>query len=249
MCCIIAIWQSATSLFGVPNYLLPEPLQVLFALKRGLIGGTLWPHLFATVTALFTGFAIGSIVALVVAAGLTESRTLDRMFYPIILAFQSMPKVALAPLIVVWFGFDLGSKIVFVSLITFFPVLVNTIAGLRAYPPDLEALYRAFCASRFQIFFRVKVLSAMSHIFAGLQIGIVLALLGTVVSELIAARRGLGFVIQTSALDFDVAMMFACIVTLSLIGLIASQTIRSICCSRVVFYRDTRGKTTTTSTK
>lgn len=201
----------------------------------------MWPHIAATVSALVAGFAIGSVVALFVAAAVTESPTVDKMFYPIILAFQSMPKVALAPLIVVWFGFDLGSKIVFVSLITFFPVLVNSIAGLRAYPPDLEALYRAFCANRVQIFFRVKVLSAMGHIFAGLQIGVVLALLGTVVAELVAARRGLGFVIQSSALDFDVAMMFACIVTLSFVGLVFSQIIRSVY-GRVVFW-DTRSKT------
>lgn len=232
---LIFVWHFGIKLFEVPSYLVPSPAAVLHALQRGLIGGALWPHILATLTAIVTGYLVGCSMALLISALVSEFDVLERAVYPVVVGFQSIPKVALAPILVVWFGFDLGSKVAMVALICFFPCFVNAVIGLKSYSPDLIDLYRAFGASRWQIFWRVKVPSAAGHIFAGLQISVILALLGTVVAELVASRRGLGHVIAAAGLDFDVALMFACVVILATMGVLASQLILFIH-RRVVFW-------------
>ncbi len=210
---------------SVPSYLIPTPLAVIAMLWTGLAGGNLWPDIGATVSAIVIGYVVGCALAFVAAAVVSEFPLLDRALYPLIVAFQSVPKVALAPVIVVWFGFDLGSKVVLIALICFFPCFVNTVIGLKSCPPDLIDLYRAFGASRNQIFWSIKLPSALTSIFAGLEISVVLALLGAVVAEFVSSRRGLGHVIQAASADFNVALMFACIVILSVIGVASSQII------------------------
>jgi NitT/TauT family transport system permease protein len=155
-----------------------------------------------------------------------ESRTFDQFVYPYIVALQSMPKVALAPLIIVWFGFGLESKIVIVALVCFFPVLINTIVGIRQTDKNLIDLYRAFSASRWMIFRQVKLPAAAGHIFAGLEISVVLGLIGAVVAEFIASQRGLGNVIQAASVNMDVATMFAALISLALLGICGSQIVR-----------------------
>lgn len=243
---LILLWHYGIQWFAVPAYLVPPPAAVLQALNKGLIGGTLWPHIAATATAIVSGYAVGCTAALLLASIVSEFRTMERAIYPVIVAFQSIPKVALAPILVVWFGFDLGSKVVMVALICFFPCFVNAAIGLKSYSPDLVDLYRAFGASRLQIFWKVKLPSAAGHIFAGLQISVILALLGTVVSELVASRRGLGHVIAASGLDFDVAMMFACVVILATIGVLASQLILFVH-RRIVFWESQSAASTIVS--
>jgi NitT/TauT family transport system permease protein len=239
---LLIVWQYATVWFDVPAYLVPTPLAVLGALRHGLIDGVLWPDVWATTIAVVIGYVAGCASALVLAALVSESWILDRAIYPLVIAFQSVPKVALAPLIIVWFGFDLGSKVVMIALICFFPCFVNAVVGLRSYNPNLVDLYRGFSASRRQIFFAVKLPSAAGAIFAGLEISIVLALLGAVVAELVASRRGLGHVIESSAVDFNVAMMFACVVILSVIGVIGSQIVTTL--HRRIAFWERRGTTT-----
>lgn len=221
----ILIWQVGVRYLSIPSYLIPTPWSVVLMLWQGLIGGELWPDIWATVAAIAIGYAVGCALAFVCAACVSEFPLVDRAFYPLIVAFQSVPKVALAPVIVVWFGFDLPSKVVLIALICFFPCFVNTVIGLKSCPPDLIDLYRAFGARRGQIFWSIKLPSATTSIFAGLEISVVLALLGAVVAEFVSSRRGLGHVIAASSADFNVAMMFACIVILSVIGVISSQLI------------------------
>lgn len=160
------------------------------------------------------------------ASAMSESSILERAFYPVVIGLQSIPKVALAPLLIVWFGFGLESKVVMVALMCFFPCFVNTITGLKSYDRNLANMYRAFGSKKLDIFVSVKLPAALGHIFAGLQVSVILALLGTVVSEIISSKRGLGNVIQASALNFDVGTMFACVIILSAMGIIASQTIK-----------------------
>ncbi len=221
----IAAWHYSIIYFKVPNYLVPTPWAVLLSLKQGLIGGVLWPDIWATTSALVLGYVAGCSMALVLATLVSEFQLLNRAIYPLVVAFQSVPKVALAPLIIVWFGFELQSKVVMVALICFFPCFVNAVVGFRSCNPNLIDLYRAFGASRMQILFSVKWPSALSTIFAGLEISIVLALLGAVVAELVASRRGLGHVIEASTVDFNVAMIFACVIVLAAIGVISTQLI------------------------
>ena len=163
---------------------------------------------------------------------------------PIVVAIQSIPKVALAPLLIVWFGFGVSSKMVLVALICFFPVFINSFYGFRSANPDLLRLYKAFGSSRLHVFRQVKLPSAASSIFAGLQIGVVLALIGAVVGEFVSSKEGLGYLIQSSTLSFDVATMFASVVSLSIIGITASTLVRWVQ-ARVVFWerREAAGAT------
>jgi NitT/TauT family transport system permease protein len=241
----LVIWHHGVSWFDVPSYLIPTPLSVLLALKRGLLDGVLWPHIWATTAALLIGYVVGCASAILLAVLVSESSFLERAFYPLIVAFQSVPKVALAPIIIVWFGFELESKVVMVALICFFPCFVNALVGLKSCNPNLIDLYRAFGASRMQILFSVKLPSATSSIFAGLEISIVMALLGAVMSELVASSRGLGHVIEASSVDFNVAMMFACVIILAAIGVIASQIILAV--HRRVAFWDRRVTTSITA--
>jgi NitT/TauT family transport system permease protein len=238
---LVLAWEYGVRLFDVPSYLLPAPSAVLVSLEHGLIGRQLWPDIAATVTAFVTGYFAGCTAALVAATLISEFRPIERAFYPIVVALQSVPKVALAPIIIVWFGFELESKIVMVALICFFPTFVSSVVGLKSYDPNLVDLYRAFGAGRRQIFLSVKLPSALSGIFAGLEISVVLALLGTVVAEFVASRRGLGHMIAASTVDFNVAQMFACVVILSAIGVTASQLVKFLH-RRIAFWeqRETR---------
>ena len=235
----LLIWQVGVHFLSVPSYLIPTPLAVLGMLWVGLAGGQLWPDIYATVEAIFVGYVVGCALAFVAASIVGEFPLLDRALYPLIVAFQSVPKVALAPVIVVWFGFDLASKVVLIGLICFFPCFVNAVVGLKSCPTDLIDLYRAFGARRGQIFWSIKVPSALTQIFAGLEISVVLALLGAVVAEFVSSRRGLGHVIQGASADFNVALMFACIVILSVIGVASSQLIGMVR-RRVAFWDATR---------
>ena len=231
----LGIWQAVTVAGIVPSYLIPRPMAVATSAWTVFTTGTIWPHLLATTFEMVLGFVLGSLVALVAACIVAESRAIDRCIYPFIVALQSMPKVALAPLLIVWFGFGLASKVVLVALICFFPVFVNALTGLRAARPELIDLYRAFSAPRWRIFLDVKLPSAAGTIFAGLQVGLVLALLGAVVGEFVAAQQGLGSLIQASSLSFDVPLMFVCILTLAAMGSISSLMVRAAQ-RRVVFW-------------
>lgn len=232
---LIGAWVAATTIWGVPNYILPRPWEVVLALKTGYIDGALWKHLAFTLQSTVTGYIAGCFIGFVIGTLVAESRTFDRFVYPYIVALQSMPKVAIAPLIIVWFGFGIESKIVIVALVCFFPVLINTIVGIRQTEGTLIDLYRAFSASRWMIFVHVKLPAAAGHIFAGLQISVVLGLIGAVVSEFIASQRGLGNVIQSASVNLDVASMFAALISLALMGIAGSQLIRALH-HRIVFW-------------
>jgi len=236
-------WHNAIKWFSIPAYLLPGPLDVAKTLWVGYAGGRFWPHLGITMYEMAVGYVVGCSAALVIGALVAESRIIDRIVYPFIIGLQSMPKVALAPLIIVWFGFGPASKMVMVGLICFFPTFVNSLTGLRAANQDQLDLYRVFKASRLSVFLNVKLPTAASSIFAGLQISVVLALIGAVVGEFVAAQKGLGYLIQSSTLNFDVATMFAAIISLAIIGVIASTVIRLIQ-ARVVFWESHRRTTT-----
>jgi NitT/TauT family transport system permease protein len=242
--CLVLLWQIALSVFDVPAYLVPPPLAVLKALKVGLIDGSLWPHIGATVSALLLGYVLGCGAALVSATCLSEFPLFRRAVYPLIIAFQAVPKVALAPVLVVWFGFDLASKVVMIALICFFPTFVNAFVGLGSYDRNLADLYRTFGAGRWQILFSIKIPSALGSIFAGLEVSVVLALLGAVIAELVASRQGLGYVIQASGVDFNVSMMFACIIVLAAIGVIGSQII-AFAKNKLAFWEQRRATSVT----
>ncbi|HEY0218959.1 MAG TPA: ABC transporter permease [Afipia sp.] len=219
----------------MPDYILPRPLAVLASLKVGYLDGEFWPHFVFTLSSTLTGYLLGCSVAIIVGAMLAESPTFEKCFYPFIVALQSMPKVALAPLIIVWFGYGLASKVATVALMCFFPVFVNTLAGIRSADPTLINMMKAFSASSWMIFQRVKLFAAAGHIFAGLQISVVMSLIGAVVAEFVASTKGIGWLIQSSMTNFNTAQMFAALFSLVFIGLTGTRIIQMVQ-SRVVFW-------------
>lgn len=233
----LLLWDLSVRFFKVPAYLVPSPLSVGAALIDGLVGGTFYPHIAATLHAVIVGYLLGCFLAIVIGALLAEIPLIERALMPYIVALQSMPKVALAPLIIVWFGFGMSSKIVLVALICFFPVFINTLVGIRSVNPDIVNLYRAFSASRWNILLNVKLPAAASSIFAGLQISVAMALIGAVVGEFIASKAGLGNLLQASSMTMDVATMFAVVIVLAAIG-VAGNEILQYLHRKVVFWEN-----------
>lgn len=223
---LIGIWVLSITYFQVPNYILPRPGDVVDALYVGYVQGQYWPHFFFTLQCVVIGYLIGCGLGAMLGALLAESRTFELFVYPYIIALQSMPKIAIAPLILVWFGFGIASKVVMVALMCFFPMFVNTLAGIRQADPEMLNMLRAYKASRAFRLFHVKLPAATGHIFAGLQISVVLALIGAVVAEFVSSTRGLGFLIQSAALNIDVATMFAALLSLVMIGIGGTQFMR-----------------------
>jgi NitT/TauT family transport system permease protein len=163
------------------------------------------------------------------------SRRTEYFLYPFIVMFQSMPKVALAPLIIVWFGLGLTSKVVTAALVAFFPLLVNTIVGLRSADEDRVSLMRSLAASRWQLFWMLQLPNAMPYIFAGLEIAMIFALLGAIVAELVGAQSGLGMLIQSMNFTMDVAGQFSVLLILSLVGLLLNGIVVAVR-KRILFW-------------
>lgn len=232
---LVLAWHLAVKLLNIPDYLLPPPLAVYQALANGFSDGTLWPHIAATLGETLSGYAIGCLLAVALGALLAESETFERFVYPLLIGLQATPKVALGPIILVWFGFGAASKVVLVALVCFFPLFVNTVNGIRRADPELLDACRAFSASRLYLLVHVKFPAAAGEVFAGLQIGVSLALIGAVVGEFLSAQRGLGYLIASSSVSMSLSTMFAGVILLACIGLCGAQTVRWLQ-RRVIFW-------------
>jgi NitT/TauT family transport system permease protein len=239
---LLAVWVVSVDVFHVPDYLIPAPGAVLRVLKTGYIDGQYWPHFLFTFKNTVIGYGVGASLALLLGAFVAESKTFERFFFPYIVALQATPKVAIAPLILVWFGYGMASKIVLIALMTFFPVFINTIMGMRQTNPAMLDLMRVCSATRMHVFINVKLPSAAGHIFAGLQISVVLSLIGAVVSEFVSSSKGLGYLIQSASVNLDVATMFACLFSLIAIGLCGTKFV-SFLHSKLVFWDHSSSRT------
>ncbi|MGD9988912.1 ABC transporter permease [Pseudonocardia sp.] len=222
---LMALWEFVIPLF-VDDYVLPVPSRIVEALWMQLTDALFWGHLEVTLRESLLGFLIGVGSAVLLGTAISQVRLVEKTLMPYVVAFQTVPKVALAPLFVVWFGFGLTSKVVMAAVISFFPMLINVIEGLRAADADRIQMLTVFGASKLQIFRMVRLPSAMPFIFAGLDIGIVFAILGAVVGEFIGAKEGLGYLLLQTNYNFDIAGMFAVLVVLSVMGLVAHFLIR-----------------------
>ncbi|MBI3763772.1 MAG: ABC transporter permease [Chloroflexi bacterium] len=222
----VMIWELVIRLGNYPAFILPPPGRVL---ARGLIvaaDGTLWRHTRVTLSEILLGLALGLIVAWGLGYLLAKSRTLERALSPYIVASQSVPIVAIAPLLVIWFGSEITSKVLICALIVFFPVLINTIVGIRSVEPELRDLMRSLKATRGQTFLKLEVPAALPALLGGLKIGATLSVIGAVVGEFVGADAGLGFLINAGRGLYDTALMFVAIfvlvaIALSLYGLVA----------------------------
>ncbi len=212
-------WDGLVRWQKYPAFFLPSP-QGVWTRFLALAGdGTLALHTRVTLAEVFAGLALGLTVAAVIGYGLAKSPLLERILSPYIVASQAVPIVALAPLLVVWFGFGSLSKVLVCALTVFFPALVNTIVGIRSVEPDLRALMRSLQAGRWQTFALLEVPAALPVLFAGLKVSVTLAVIGAVVGEFVGADRGLGFLINLARGILDTPMLFVALFTLVAIAL------------------------------
>jgi len=227
---LLACWWLACHVFGAPSYVVPAPEDVWRALIGGLSraprdSGGYWYHAGITVWEALLGFVIGSAAGAVLGFALSHWPLLGRSGYPYIVGFQSLPKVALAPLMVVWFGFGLEGKVFITAVITFFPVLVNTMAGYQSVEPDRIELARSCNASEWHLLTKIIFPSCMPFLFAGLNVASVLAILGAVVGEFVGAKSGLGMLLMQYDQQMELAPLFAVILLLALIGFLMNHAI------------------------
>ncbi|MEO5888557.1 MAG: ABC transporter permease, partial [Anaerolineales bacterium] len=196
-------WYLITRYSGIPNFILPSPLSVWTRFIRALIDGSLLHHAGITLVEILLGLLAGVIFATIVGYLLAKSRSLEKILSPYLVASQAIPVVAIAPLLVIWLGDGILSKVVVCALIVFFPVLVNTIVGVRAVPTALYDLMNSLHASRSQILWKVEVPASLPVFLGGLRIGATLSVIGAIVGELVDAQEGLGFLLQLGDFQYD----------------------------------------------
>lgn len=212
-------WQLIVLVSGFPPYILPGPLSVAERFVRAWADGTMAPHVAATLVEVLLGFALGASVALVSGIALARSPLAERLLSPYLVAAQATPVLVLAPLIALWFGTGLASKLVICTLIVFFPVAVATMVGIRSVDPRLLEMARSFRASGWQTVTRVEVPAAAPVILGAMRVGVTLAVIGAVVGEWAGADRGLGVLINIARGSlFDIPLMFAALLQLAIIG-------------------------------
>jgi NitT/TauT family transport system permease protein len=236
---LFGLWELTVRWLEVPAFILPPPSNIAFALYQGLGTNLYTTHLYVTINETLLGFVLGCVVAFVLGSVVAVSRTVEYYLYPLIVMFQAMPKVALVPLILVWFGLGITSKVVSAALVAFFPLMVNTIVGLRSADEDRINLMRSLSASRWQIFRMLQLPNAMPYLFAGLEIAMIFALIGAIVAELISAEKGLGMLMQSMSFNMDVAGQFSILFILSVLGLILNGLI-SFARRQVLFWDRSR---------
>jgi NitT/TauT family transport system permease protein len=203
--------------------ILPDPLSVAVQLVRtwALIQKNLW----VTLAEIVLGFLVGSTVGIATGTLVAHSRRIDGVLRPYIATSQAIPKAALAPLFVLWLGFGVWPKVTIAALISFFPLLENTIVGLRRVDPDALKLFTSLGASRWQVFTRLRLPNGLPYILTGLRVGIVFATVGAVIAEFVTANQGLGALIMIAQGNFDTRLMFAVIIVLTLLGVVLYELI------------------------
>jgi NitT/TauT family transport system permease protein len=223
---IIAIWEGACRVFDISPLILPAPSAIAARLYALAASGTIWPHLWATGAEIVSGFAFGVIAGLVIGAMVSLIPVVERLVYPYLVALQTLPKVAIAPLFIIWFGYGMTSKIVITALVCFFPILVSVVAGFHSTDRDQLDMMKAFGATKWQTLVRLRIPSALVLIFAGLEIAAVLAVIGAIVGEFVGAQVGLGYLIVALNFSLDVPGVFAVLIILSAIGLLMHGAMR-----------------------
>jgi len=215
---ILLAWHYYVVLADVPTMILPTPQQIAVAFVGGFENGLFQRHLLVTAQEVAIGYILGVTVGLLIGTPIALSRTFEMMFYPYILGLQTMPKVALAPLMMIWVGFGIESKIIITMIVALFPVMVNVIVGLRTIEPDRIALIRSLNGGTWSEFWYVRLPSAAPFIFAGMKTAVVLALLGAITAEFVAAEAGLGYLMSQLMFRLDTPGVFAVLILLALIG-------------------------------
>jgi NitT/TauT family transport system permease protein len=215
---VVASWKLVIAIFNVSPFVLPQPEDVLAGMGEVIQAQGFTTHLRVTLTETLIGFGIALVTGVAMGAVLGRVLWLERAVRPLVVAAQVVPKVALVPLFIVWFGFGITSKVVIVAILAFFPIMLNTLLGTRSVEPGHRDVMRGLNAGRWATFWRLDYHSTMPYVFAGMEIGIVFAIIGAVVGEYLGGNQGLGYLIVLYLNALNARQLFAVIVILTLIG-------------------------------
>jgi NitT/TauT family transport system permease protein len=215
----LAGWEMLVHIGDYPAFIQPSPIDVGRKLIKVALDGTLWRHMGVTLVEVLAGLSLGAVVATIFGYALSRSAVIDKALSPYLVASQAIPVVAIAPLLVIWFGPGLFSKILISALIVFFPILINTSAGVRGVSTDLRDLMRSLHATPWQTFAKLEVPAAAPVLLAGLKVGATLSVIGAVVGEFAGARAGLGVMINIADGQYDTARMFVGVLALVVMAL------------------------------
>ncbi|RMF87693.1 MAG: ABC transporter permease [Nitrospinota bacterium] len=209
-------WELGVAVLGVPAYLLPPPSRIFqtFLESKAL----LVMHAWVTAQEIVVGFALAFVVGMGFAFLIVHSPLVEKALYPLIIASQTIPVFAIAPLLIVWFGYGIMPKVVMTALITFFPMVVNGVDGLRAADPDFLNLLRTLKATRWQLFWKVRLPAALPFFFSGIKIGVAVSVIGAVIGEWVGSDAGLGYLMLRANAQLQTDLVFAVIALLSLLG-------------------------------
>ena len=221
--CLLLFWEIMVRFMDVSALIVPALSAVLIVLWDGLINGFLWHHIWVTSVETLLGFVLGCSIGFVCGVMLGEMVQLRRLLWPYVLATQVVPKLALGPIFIIWFGFGMTSTIVITALICFFPLVENTMTGLQTATPEKRDLFRMLGAGRWKTLVRLKIPAGLPTIMAGVRVAIVLALVGAVVGEFIGGSEGLGASIIAAQGMMDSTLMFALFIVITMLGVLFYQ--------------------------
>ncbi|MBI4282769.1 MAG: ABC transporter permease [Chloroflexi bacterium] len=213
----LAAWEGTVRLFHVARWLLPPPSSIGAELVESR--SLLLRHTWVTLEEVLLGFALALVVGIALAAAIAYSRIVERAAYPFVIASQTIPIIAIAPLLLIWIGYGIWPKVIVVVLISFFPIVVNTVDGLKSADPDMLNMMRTLGASRWQLFAKVQAPSSLPFLFSGVRIAIAVSVIGAVIGEWVGASAGLGYLMTRSAPQFLTDRVFAAIFILSIMGI------------------------------
>jgi NitT/TauT family transport system permease protein len=214
---ITIVWELAIRLFEVPTFVLPAPSAIVRQLIESR--ARLASAAISTAVEISLGFVLASLTGIIIALIIVRFERFGRALYPLIVLFQNVPKVALAPIFILWFGFDLAPKIVLIVVIAFFPVAIDMLAGLQSVQSSFVALMESVGASRGKILMRVRIPHSLPYLMAGLKVAITFSVIGAIVGEFAGANQGLGYVIEFASTQLDTPLIFAALVVVSVLGL------------------------------
>lgn len=234
---ILIAWEFAVAMTGVPSYILSPPSVIGQRIVQDFSSGEVIPHLVTTFIEVLSGIAIAALLGLALGTLIGMFSMVDKAIYPIILVMQTIPKVAVAPLMIIWLGYGMSSKIVTAALLAFFPVLVNVVAGIKTVDPRRITLMRMLCATPLQTYLKVRLPNMLTFLFAGLEVAVVLALIGAIVGEFVGASVGLGSLIIQRQAQVDVSGVFSILAYLSATGLLLTLTVK-LAGRRIVFWNN-----------
>jgi NitT/TauT family transport system permease protein len=215
---ILVLWESLVRIENIQKFVLPAPTDVI---KAG-VGSydILLSNTPPTIAAIIAGFCLAALLAIPAAVAMCAIRVVEQSVYPLLIASQGIPKVALAPVLIVWFGFGFAPKVFMAMLIAFFPIVINTVVGLRSIDPNYIHLVRSMGASRWSIYTRLLLPSALPQIFAGLNVAMALAIVGAIVGEMVGANSGLGYLLVVANGNLNMSLVFAVLLWLALVSLL-----------------------------